>query len=584
MTPQPNLRTSPASTESPAASTPAAEAWRRLASWRVPVLACSWLAGALTLAPSIYMLEVYGRVVNSRNTTTLWMLSIAVVGAFIVMELLEWVRNRLLQHASHALDTEITPQLFRASMLARIGQQPGGDGSALNDWRTVRRFLHSPAVHGLLDAPVSLLFLFAVFLISPWLGLFAMIGAVAQVLVAAATERATYPVLQKANVEAAASVRRADETVRHAEVLASMGMAGRLQARWLERQAKALALQAQASERGAGSAAASRWWQHVVASGLLGLGCWLLLENQLNGGPAMMIVASILGGRVLTPLLQVVTQWQNVVGARLAWQRLQRLLAAFPVPRPGLPLPQPQGELAVEQLVAGVPGSRLPVPVLKGLNFRLSRGEVLAVVGPSASGKSTLARLLVGLWPAAQGAVRLDGFDLYAWSRDEVGRHVGYLPQDVQLLPGTIADNLCRFDEARREDLEVAARRVGLHETIESLPLRYDTPVDEASLLLSGGERQRLGLAAALYGRPALVVLDEPNSSLDEAGDQALLRAIREMKAAGTTFVVITHRTQVLEVADKLLLLVDGQAQTFGPRDQVLAQITGRAQPAGARG
>lgn len=585
MTPQQQRVTGPA--EDPAAQSQAVLWWRRLSHYRIPVLASSWAAGALALAPSIYMLEVYGRVVSSRNTTTLWMLSLAVVFAFVVMEVLEWLRSRMLQHASAALDQAIAPRLFRSALQARVIQAPGGDGSALQDWKTVRRFLHSAAVHGLVDAPVSLLFLATIFMISPWLGLFAMLGAVVQVGVALATERATAPLLRQANQEAGASGRRAEETVRNAEVLASMGMADRMQAKWLQRQEKALALQAAASERAGTSSAVSRWWQNIISSGLLGLGALLLLNNALNGGGGMMIVGSILGGRVLAPLLQVVTQWQSVVGARQAWERLERFLAAE---RPrGLPLPTPQGELAVEGVVAGVPGQRGNVPVLKNLNFRLARGEVLAVVGPSASGKSTLARLLVGLWPSAQGAVRLDGYDLFGWNRDEVGRHVGYLPQDVQLLPGTIGDNLCRFGESTQDELERAARRVGLHDAIAALPKGYATPVGDATRLLSGGERQRLAIACALYGQPALVVLDEPNSSLDEAGDVALAQALREMKAAGTTFVVITHRPQILDVADKMLVLVDGQAQAFGPRDQVLAAISGRGQqqqppqPVGAR-
>ncbi|HYD75386.1 type I secretion system permease/ATPase [Ramlibacter sp.] len=554
-----------------------------LAPWRRPVLASGWLAGVLALAPAIYMLEVYGRVVNSRSATTLWMLSLLVVGAFVVMELLEWLRSRLLQHAAASLDDALAPRLFRIALQAAPMQQPGSDGQALQDWRIVRRFIHSPAAHGLLDTPVSLLFLLAVFWISPWLGVFAMAGALLQVGLATATERATGPVMRKANAEAAASGRRADETVRNAEVLASMGMAGRMEALWIERQAQALALQAQASERAGTSSALARWGQNIVGSGLLGLGCWLLLADDLWGGPAMMIVASILGGRVLAPLLQVLIQWTQVTAARQAWQRLQQLLSLYPETPVGLPLPAPKGELSVESLVAGVPGPRPGPPILKGISFRLARGESLAVIGPSAAGKSTLARMLVGLWPAQQGAVRLDGFDLFAWDREEVGRHIGYLPQDVQLLPGTIADNICRFEGADPAAVEQAARRVGLHEAIAALPQGYETSIDDASRLLSGGERQRLGLAAALYGQPALVVLDEPNSSLDAAGEQALQQAMAEMKASGTTFVVITHRTQLLDTADKLLLLVDGQAKAFGPRQQVLAALAG-GKPAGGSG
>lgn len=556
--------------------------WRSLGPVRLPVVASSWAAGILALAPSLYMLEVYGRVVNARSATTLWMLSLLVVFAFAVMEVLEWLRDRYLHRHAQALDDVIAPRLFQSALNGRGAPQAAADSQSLQDWRTVRRFLNSSAIHGLIDAPVALVYLLAVFLISPWLGLLALVAAAIQVSVALATERATAPVLRQANIESVLSMRRADETVRHAEVLASMGMGPRLQGLWLQRQRRALDLQAQASARAGTSAAISRWWQNVVASALLGLGCLLLLNNDLHGGSAMMIVASILGGRVLAPLLQVVTHWSAVVAARQAWERIERLLDA---PRPqGMPLPAPQGELSVENLVAGVPGLPGP-PILKGLSLRLARGQVLAVAGPSASGKSTLARLLVGLWPATQGAVRLDGFDLHAWDRAEVGRHIGYLPQDVQLLPGTIADNLCRFGTATPDELAASAHRVGLHEAISALPLGYATPVDDASRLLSGGERQRLAIACALHGRPALVVLDEPNASLDEAGEAALAGVIREAKAQGTTFVVITHRPQILDVADLLLVLVDGQAQAFGPRDQVIAALAQRAkQPqAGAR-
>lgn len=279
---------------------------------------------------------------------------------------------------------------------------------------------------------------------------------------------------------------------------------------------------------------------------------------------------------MLAPLVQVVSQWRLVINLRDAWGRLDQLLEKLPPRPPAMPLPPPKGALSVENLMAGAPGGQ--VPILKGLAFALQPGEVLAVVGPSASGKTTLARLLTGLWPASGGKVRLQGADVYAWDKLELGPHLGYLPQGVELLEGTLAENIARFGEISRTKVEAAARAVGLHEFIAALPQGYDSPVGRDGARLSGGQRQRVALARAIYGDPVLVVLDEPNSSLDEAGDAALLQAIAELKARGTTFVVMTHRTSVLGIADKMLVLRDGAQQAFGPRDEVLAAMSKAAQ------
>jgi ATP-binding cassette subfamily C exporter for protease/lipase len=301
------------------------------------------------------------------------------------------------------------------------------------------------------------------------------------------------------------------------------------------------------------------------------MGAWLMLRNELNGGSSMMIIGSILGGRVLAPLVQIVSQWQSVVNVRDAWSRLEKLLVTLPVRPPGMSLPAPHGSLTVEAVMAAAPGSQLPI--LKGVAFALQPGEVLAVVGPSASGKTTLARLLVGLWPAASGKVRLDGVDVFTWDKGELGPHIGYLPQGVELFDGTLAENIARFGEVDPAKVEAAARSVGLHDSIMALPKDYDSPVGREGAMLSGGQRQRVGLARAIYDNPVFVVLDEPNSSLDEYGDAALASAIAQLKSRGTTFVVMTHRTSVLAVADKMLLLHEGQNRAFGPRDEVLAAI-----------
>jgi ATP-binding cassette, subfamily C, bacterial exporter for protease/lipase len=305
------------------------------------------------------------------------------------------------------------------------------------------------------------------------------------------------------------------------------------------------------------------------------------MRNELHGGSAMMIIASVLGGRVLAPLVLIVSQWRAVVNVRDAYARLDQLLTQFPQNPPAMPLPAPRGVLTVEALVAGAPGN--PSPIVKGVQFGLQPGEVVAVIGPSASGKTTLARLLVGVWPAASGKVRLDGADVFTWDKEELGPHVGYLPQGVELLEGTLAENIARFGPVDLIKVEAAARSVGLHEFILALPKGYDSPVGRDGGMLSGGQRQRVALARALYGDPVFVVLDEPNSSLDEAGDAALTAAIAQRKAQGTGFVVMTHRTSLLAVADKLLIVRDGNQAAFGPRDEVLAALQKANQEAQAK-
>ena len=538
----------------------------------------SLFASLLVLAPSGYMLEVYDRVVNSRSHMTLAMLTILVLFAYVVMEVLEWVRSEVMHDAGMALDKQMSGRVFSAIFEANLRRLPGGTAQPMNDFRTVRDFLHSPVLMALMEAPVSLVFLLLIFAISPVLGWSAVVAAIVQTFVGWLNERSTQPPLMAANRSAMAAQQYADGTLRNAQVIESMGMLRDIHQRWMKKQREFLGLQATASDHAGFYQAISKFWQNTVSSMLLGLGAWLLLRNQLNGGAAYMIVGSILGGRVLAPLIQIVSQWQNVVNVRGAYERLDNLLAQVPVREAGMPLPAPLGKLVVEGLVAGAPGN--PAPILKGVSFALQPGEVLAVVGPSASGKTTLARMLVGLWPAANGKVRLDGADVHTWNKTELGPHLGYLPQGVELFDGSVAENIARFGAVDAVKVEAAARAVGLHEFILALPRGYDSPVGREGAMLSGGQRQRIGLARAIYGNPAFVVLDEPNSSLDEQGDAALASAITQLKSRGTTFVVMTHRTSVLGVADKMLVLNDGQTQLFGPRDDVLKALSEAANKA----
>ena len=535
----------------------------------------STLISLLALMPTVYMLEVYDRVVNSRSSMTLLMLTVLIVLAYAVMELLEKVRGSLMRAAGVQVDEALSKRIYDAMFQVFLKRQVGGSMQVLNDLKVVREFLANPALMAMLEAPVALVALALIFAISPVLGWASVVGAIAQIGVAFMNERATRKPLNEANRSAAGAQQFAEASLRNAHVMESMGMLDAVHGRWQKRQQEFIDYQATASEGGGLWTAMSKAVQQVMASLLLGLGAWLLLNNMLNGGESMMIIGSVLGGRVLAPLSQLVAQWNSVVMVRAAWGRLEMLLAQVPAKPESMSLPTPKGFLTVEGLMAGAPGQQ--VPIVRGVQFALNPGEVLAVVGPSASGKTTLARLLVGLWPSMGGKVRLDGADIHTWDKTELGPYLGYLPQGVELLEGSLAENIARFGEVDMAQVEAAAKLVGVHELIMSLPEGYNSPVGRDGAMLSGGQRQRVGLARALYGKPVFVVLDEPNSSLDEAGDAALANAIAALKQLGTTFVVMTHRTSVLGVADKMLIMREGAQQAFGPRDEVLAALQQKA-------
>lgn len=541
----------------------------------------SVIASLLVLVGSWYMLEVYERVVNSRSIMTLAMLTIVVLAAYAVMEVLEWAQGEQMRQAGNDFDVALRERIFGAAFEANLKRLPGGNAQPLADLRTVREFFASPLLRALMESPVAIVFLVILFLIHPVIGYAGLVGALLQTLVTWMNERSTQPPLAEANRHAIGAQQYADGSLRNAQVIEAMGMLRDIHGRWFTKQQEFLRLQAVASERAGLYTALSKTLQIVLTSALLGLGAWLFLDGELGISGAMIIVASIIGGRVLQPLVQVVSQWRVGVQARVALGRLESLLAAVPARQKGMPLPPPRGRLVAENLLVAAPGS--PVPIVKGVNFALNPGELLAAIGPSACGKTTLARALIGVWPSLGGKARLDGADVHAWDKSELGPHVGYLPQGVDLFDGSVAENIARFGTEDMAKVEAAARAVGLHELILGLPQGYDTELGVDGARLSGGQRQRVALARALYGDPVFVVLDEPNSSLDDAGDAALADAIRQAKARGTTFVVITHRTSLLAVADKVLLMRDGMQQLFGPRDEVLAAMQRATQEAATR-
>ncbi|MFN5881578.1 MAG: type I secretion system permease/ATPase [Burkholderiales bacterium] len=544
----------------------------------------SALLGLLVFVPTIYMLEVYDRVVSSRSLTTLVVLTLMVTLAYAVMEWLQWVRSELLRGAALQFDEALMPRVLQAVHESNL-RGPGGT-QPLNDLRALREFIASQTVISAFDVPVASMFLIAIFFISPWLGLVALICAVVLVAVGGLADRRAREPSQKAGRAAIAAQQALDGAVRNAVVVRSMGMLGALSDRWLRAQAQAQALQQRVLEQSAISQAMARFIQTTLSSAMLGLGAWLLLSNTLQGGDVMLIIASVLAGRMIAPLVQSISQWRSVLGAREAWARLDEMLSRVPPAQPAMPLPVPRARLSVEQAAVTLPG--VSAPVLRGVNFSLQAGEVLGVIGPSASGKTTLARLLTGILPSAGGKVRLDAMDVYLWDKAQLGPHVGYVPQSVDVLDGTVAENIARFGSTETAEAQGLIRSVieavGLTDLIASLPEGLQTRVGRDGERLSAGQRQRLALARALFGEPVFLVLDEPNSNLDEAGDQALAQAIEQRKQAGTITVVMTHRTRVLAQVDRLLVLREGAQLAFGPRDEILAQLHKAAQQARAAG
>jgi ATP-binding cassette subfamily C exporter for protease/lipase len=525
----------------------------------------------LMLAPTVFMMQVYDMVLNSQSIRTLMMLLLLVFVVYIFVEILEWVRLQMMTAISLKFDADLRNRVFDAMYEARRLQLPGGSPQALSDLRVVRDFLGSPMVMAFLDAPVSIVFLLLVLLIDPSLALFALIGAVCQFVLAVRAHRITEPqVVQssRAGMEAQAYVSSA---LNNAEVVEAMGMFGAIHDKWMVKQKSFLWQNAASAESSGLSAAISKFGQAAQGSLMMGLGCWLTIMGMLNGSGSLMIVASILGGRMLSPLVQIIAQWKMIVSAKDSYARLDALLDSVPPKPVGMQLPAPTGQLVVENLFVAAPGKG--PTILKGVSFVLNAGESLALIGPSASGKTTLTRALVGIWGAQSGKVRLDGADVFQWPKESLGPYLGYLPQTVELFDGTVAENIARFGEVDMDKVLAASRLLGMDELVQTMSEKYDTRVGTAGAFLSGGQRQRLALARAVYGMPKLIVLDEPNSSLDEQGDALFIKLLKALKAAGSTVVIVTHKSSPLAVIDKILFMNDGRMQLWGPRDEVLAKL-----------
>jgi len=523
----------------------------------------------LMLAAPLYMLQVYDRVLQSRNEITLLMLTLLILAAYLLMGTLEFVRSFVLIRIGAKLDMQMNKRIYTAGFEQNLKTAGGNAGQALQDLTQIRQFVTGQGLFAFFDAPWFPFYLFVIFLFNVYLGLFAVLGVALMLALAYVNERVSSKPLAEANAMAVASSQLASSNLRNAEVIEAMGMLSNLMARWFKLHGRFLQLQGEASEKSAVVTAMSKFVRISVQSLALGFGALLVIEGKIS--PGMMIAGSILIGRATGPIDQLIAVWKQWSSVKSAYRRVNELLAANPPRQGGMDLPKPQGFVSLESVSAAPPGSTLAV--LRGLTLSLQPGDVLGVIGPSGAGKSTLARLLVGVWPAALGKVRLDGADIYQWNKDQLGAHVGYLPQDIELFAGTVAENIARFGEVDSDKVIAAAQLAGVHDMILHFPQGYDTRLGEAGAGLSGGQKQRLALARAMFGDPSLLVLDEPNSNLDDVGEQALVQALHALRQRGKTIVVITHRSTVLSATTKLLLLREGLAQAFGPRDQVLQSL-----------
>jgi len=536
----------------------------------------SMVANVLMLAPTLYMLQVFDRVLLSRSELTLLAMSLITLFLFGVMAFAEWMRSRVLVQAGVRLDGVLGSRIFNASFEAQLAPSGARPAGAFADLIQIRQFLTGNGAIAFFDTPWTPVYIAVLYVLHPLLGYVGIFFAVLQGLLAwFGHSRAVAP-SEAASKASSETMQFLQNKLRNTEVLEPMGMVNNLRPRWAERHAKAQALNGQAQSLTHRITAVSKFLRYTQQSLALGVGALLVIDGQLS--PGGMIAANVLMTRALAPIDMLVGAWRGFIGARGAFERLETLLRAHPPRDPALSRVAPRGEMVLRDVVAVVPARA--EPILKGISVAVAAGTVTVVLGPSGSGKSTLARCLVGIWPGVSGEVLLDGLPITGWDRNELGPYLGYLPQDIELFEGTIAENIARFGEVDSAQVIAAARSAGLHEMILRFPKGYDTPIGEAGGLLSGGQRQRIGLARAVYGDPVLVVLDEPNANLDDVGEAALVQTVRELKAKGRTVFLITHRPGIVAVADRLLLLRDGRVQAEGPRDVVLAALQAARAPA----
>ncbi|QPL33631.1 type I secretion system permease/ATPase [Pseudomonas fragi] len=536
----------------------------------------SFFINALMLVPTFYMLQVYGRVITSGSLTTLTMLTLIMTGLVITLGCLEWTRSRIMVRVSNRLDMLLSRQVYKASF-KRALESGGMDASAqpLNDLTGLRQFLSGNGLFAFFDAPWLPIYIAVMFMFHPWFGWVATGSALLLLVLTFINERLTGPTLAQANKEHIGASLYTTKNLRNAEVIESMGMLETLMERWWNRQKNVLMLQSRASDKGAMISTLSRSFRILVQSLILGLGAYLAVDHQVGAG--LVFAGSVLLGRALAPIDLIIGSWKGFIAARSQYARLNAILAKQQAQPERMRLPAPKGDVQVENLSVAAPGSN--IPIIKNISFSVPAGCVVGIIGPSAAGKSTLARALLGIWAPLHGVVRLDGADISAWDKHDLGPHIGYLPQDIELFEGSVSDNIARFALVDPEQVILAATTAGVHDMILLLPDGYDTVIGGDGVVLSGGQRQRIGLARALYGSPRLIILDEPNSNLDEVGDRALIAALHNIRLSGATLFVITHRTNIVSQLDRLMVMSNGGISLFGPRELVLTELNAQQTP-----
>ncbi|TXM94974.1 type I secretion system permease/ATPase [Methylobacterium sp. WL116] len=543
----------------------------------VTAIVFSFFINLLMFVSPIYMLQVYDRVLSSRNETTLVGITIIATFALVVYAILEMLRSRILVRAGILFDQEIANPVFSAVHRGNLRNPEGGYGIALRDVDAVREFLTGSGLLAFCDAPWTPIFLLACFILHPWFGWMAIAGGLIIFALTLLNDVATKRELAAAGQAANAAGQYAQAAIRNSEVLQAMGMLGALRGLWGHRHAEVLAFQALASDRAGLIVATTKFTRMFLQTMILGVGAYLALHREIS--PGSMIAASIIIGRALAPIELLVANWKGFTAVRASYGRLQKLIEFAGIEPERMNLPRPAGQIDVENLFVSAPGKSNPI--IRGVSFRLMPGTVVGVVGPSAAGKSSLARAVTGVWPIGSGALRIDGSDLSHWDPQALGRHIGYLPQDVELFAGSVAQNIARFEAIDDAAVIAVAQKAGCHELIQGLAEGYNTQIGIGGHALSGGQRQRIALARAMYGHPSFIVLDEPNASLDIAGEEALMQAVQELKQMGTTIMIVTHKVNILSTVDTVLVMNQGTIQAYGPREQIFGQVVGpRAVPA----
>jgi ATP-binding cassette subfamily C exporter for protease/lipase len=543
-----------------------AEAIGKLRHGLVALGVFSFCINLMLLMPAIYMLQVYDRVLTSRNEGTLLALSALLVGLLAIEASLDWIRARLLGRMGQELEQNLDGRVFDAAFKRSVSGDLGAPTEALSDLNKIREFITGKALLAIFDAPWAPVFLIAIFLLSGTLGIFATLSMLLLIALAWYNQLSTRATLAESSKLVAASQDEATTRLRNFEIIAALGMLGRFRERWQRQQANLRDLSMKLANQSALLGSVSRYARLVLQSGILGLGGWLVLQGQMT--PGGMIAASILLGRSLSPFDLLISHWSSIAKAKEAFARISNLLLDQTSTSPHVVLPRPAGRVSVENLTVAPPGQR--VPTLRNIAFDVAPGALIGIVGASGSGKSTLGRALLGIWQPLAGTVRVDGAAIHQLERDDIGPWLGYLPQDVELFDGTIAENICRFTAIDSPKIIEAARKAGIHDLVLRMPKGYETRIGPAGAVLSGEQRQRLALARAIFGNPALLVLDEPNSSLDEAGDEALFKTLHELKQEKRTVFVISHRMNILQLVDQIVVLESGTLKLFAPRQDVL--------------